>query len=153
MYECDVDWVNEIERIPEPLITTEVFDDDHIHRGHSTYTGFGKGTNGDYWDCYCLNGGCKPPSTLENFLKYIDNANQVREWRNKYKFTMIVCFCWCCQGADPVVIYGWPNSESDYININVDNVDNNNWTVPSDTHAFFISSDDKLIYCGKKINI
>ena len=156
-----MDYVECINRIPEPLTTRYIWDNDDEHRGHSTYTGHGSGKDADYWDCYCMWGGCKPPTDFKSFLKYIDNAEQVLEWKARYKFTLIVCFCWCCHGADPVVMFGWPKKDNYWLDPPFDPLrarlfenpeeEPKLWTAASNCHAFLITEDDKLIYHGEVI--
>jgi len=160
-----MDWEEIIERIPEPLTTRYIFDGDE-YRGHSTYTGHGSGKDGDYWDCYCLRDGCKPPTEFKEFLKHVNNPEQVLEWKAKYGFTLIVCFCWCCHGADPVVMYGWPikgysgawwkvgpfepsENESDDEEEHQPPEEPERWTARSSRHAFWITEYDKLVYHGE----
>jgi hypothetical protein len=86
----------------------DVFDNDEEHRGHSYYIGYGSGVNNDYWDCYCLpKRGSRPPGRFDDLLQWVDNPDDVIQWKKEYNFDTIICFCWCCQGAFPVLIYGW----------------------------------------------
>lgn len=118
---------------------------------HSKYTGNGSGKNDDYWDCYCILDGCKPPKDLETFLKHINNVDLVRSWWQEHKFNFILCHCWCCHGANPYVAYGFApeyfedpsETEEDY----------DLWTVSSRDHAFFVKLSGELIYHGEKIKL
>jgi hypothetical protein len=53
-------------------------------RGHSYYTGYGRGKNGDYWNCYCIEGrGSKPPTLFKDLLKWVDNPEDVLKWKER----------------------------------------------------------------------
>jgi hypothetical protein len=98
--------------------------------------------------------GSKPPEIFSELVRWADNPDKVIEWKKEYKFDLILCFCWCCQGASPVFIYGWKDKE-DYGSESEDESDGDfggeefEWTPDSSFHMFHIDKND-IEYFGKK---
>jgi len=149
-----MDWC-EFKRIPISSRTDAIFDDEE-HKGHSYYTGWGSGKNGDYWDCYCVGGrGSKPPTKFTDLLKRVYNPTDVLKWYHEFQFDMIICYCWCCQGASPVLIYAWNTLSCEECS-DCEECKNyekiyDNWTPDSGCHGFYVKNDGELVYFGEKM--
>jgi hypothetical protein len=118
--------------------------------GHSEYTGWGnREAKGDYWDCYCLpKRGQLPPNHFPNLLKWVDNPEEVKRWKEKYEFDMIICHCSCCHGAIPMLVYGW--LDGDKIGTRrLDDFKKGGWTAGRSFHGFYVNG-DRLTYFGEK---
>ena len=119
------------------------------HKGHSVYTGWGnRKSKGDYWDCYCLpDRGQLPPNNLRDLLKWVDNPDDIMKWKEKYEFDMIICYCGCCHGAEPMLIYGWLDGDKvgtyDIKEFKKKDV----WTAKRTFHGFYVNG-DRLSYFG-----
>ena len=126
-----------IKLIPEFLEVKDVAGD---YVGHVEYIGYGYGKNFDYWDCYCLRDGCRPPSTLQEFIIQVQNPEKVMEWWRKYNFNCILCQCDCCHGAIPRIIFGFVDKEEDFDQITDET------RADSMEHSFFVLNDGKLLF-------
>ena len=87
--------------IPVPGIKYDIFEDDEEHRGHSFYIGNGSNIKGDYWNCYCNpRRGGKPPYTLEEFLEWVDNKEDVMKWRENITSMLSCVFVGAAKGQN-----------------------------------------------------